>query len=149
MARIKLELPELLPFQYRVPIRITDLNYAGHLSNHQVLAICHEARQRFFQAHGYEELAAEGIGFIMSDTAIVFKAEGFFGQTVVVHIGAGDYSRVAMDLYYRLVLEDEDRILAEVKTGMVGYDYEARKVRSIPEALKSKLGDATKLHEQS
>lgn len=149
MARIQLDIPERLPFQHRVPVRITDLNYAGHLSNHQILSICHDARMKFFQSHGYEELAAEGIGFIMSDTAIVFKSEGFFGQTILVHMGAGDYSRVSFDLFYRLEIEGEDRLLAEVKTGMVGYDYESRKVRSIPAALKAKLGDVSLINEVS
>lgn len=143
MARIQLDLPAQLPFQHRVPIRITDLNYAGHLSNHQVLAICHEARMKFFQSHGYEELAAEGIGFIMTDTAIVFKAEGFFGQTVMVHVGAGDFQRVSLDLYYRLVIEGEEKVMAEVKTGMVGFDYETRKVKTIPARLRAKFGDPT------
>lgn len=105
--------------------------------------MAHEARMQFFKHHGYTELAAEGTAFIMGDCAIVYKAEGFHGQMVKVSVGAGDYSRVSMDLYYRLELEEEGKVLAEVKTGLVSYSYEAEKVRRIPQALKDKFGDVT------
>ncbi len=144
MARIKLEIPERLPFETRFPIRITDLNYAGHLSNDKVLAMAHEARFQFFKHHGYTELSAEGTAFIMGDCAIVYKAEGFHGQMVKISVGAGDFTRVAFDLYYRMELEDEGKVLAEVKTGLISYSYEANKVRRIPEVLKEKFGDVTK-----
>ena len=44
MARIKLTLPERFPFTTTIPIRITDLNYGGHVGNDTVLALLHEAR---------------------------------------------------------------------------------------------------------
>ena len=143
MARIKLDLPEHLPFVTRFPIRITDLNYAGHLSNDKVLAMAHEARFQFFKHHGYTELAAEGIAFIMGDCAIVYKAEGFHGQMVKVSVGAGDYTNYSVDLLYRMELEEDGKVMAEVKTGLVAYSYEKQKVRRIPTALKEKFGDVT------
>lgn len=143
MGRIKLDIPERLPFVTRFPIRVTDLNYAGHLSNDSILSMAHEARMQFFKHHGYTELAAEGTAFIMGDCAIVYKSEGFHGQMVKVSVGAGDYSRVSFDLFYRLELEDEGKLLAEVKTGLVSFSYEDNKVRRIPPALKEKFGDVT------
>lgn len=127
----------------RFPIRVNDLNYAGHLSNDSILSMAHEARMQFFKHHGYTELSAEGTAFIMGDCAIVYKAEGFYGQMVKVSVGAGDYSRVSFDLYYRMELEDEGKVLAEVKTGLVSYSYEDEKVRQIPPVLKDKFGDVT------
>ncbi|MEM7037080.1 MAG: thioesterase family protein [Bacteroidota bacterium] len=143
VARIQLEIPDTLPFSCRLPIRVTDLNYAVHLANDKVLSMMHEARAQFFISHGYTEMKAEGASFIMSDTAIVYKSEGFYGQTLRCEVGAGDFSRVAFDLYYRFVIEGEEKVLAEAKTGMVCFDYEKRKVRSLPEALKRKLGAPT------
>ncbi|MEM0999479.1 MAG: thioesterase family protein [Bacteroidota bacterium] len=142
MARVKLELPGTLPFSCKLRVRITDLNYAGHLGNDKVLSLIHEARAQYFVHYGYTELSAEGIGFIMSDCVIVFKSEGHFNQELTGEVGAGDFARASLDLYYRLRDAASGKIVAEAKTGMVAYDYERAKVVSIPLALKARLGNA-------
>lgn len=139
MARIKLEIPQNLPFECVIPIRITDLNYAGHLAHDKVLSLMHEARMRFFEQLGYTELAAEGTAFIMGDCAVTYKSEGFYGQKVRVKVGAGDFSRVSFDLFYQLKVEGATKLLAEAKTGLICFNYESQKVESVPEALKARL----------
>lgn len=84
---------------------------------------------------------AEGTSFIMGDSAISYKNEGFYGQVLKVEVGAGDYSRVAFDIYYRLTIEETGQLLAEAKTGLVCFNYDNRKVGPVPEALQSTLGD--------
>jgi acyl-CoA thioesterase FadM len=66
MARIKIELPEQLRFSTKIPIRITDLNYGGHVGNDTVLTLIHEARVQFLKSHRYEELNVESVSLIMS-----------------------------------------------------------------------------------
>lgn len=143
MARIRFRIPRQLPFSCTIPIRVTDLNYGGHLANDKVLTLMHEARELYFRHHGYTEMEAEGTSFIMGDCAIMYKTEGFYGQVLRIEVGAGDYSRASFDLYYRLVIAGEDKILAEGKTGLVCFDYETRKVTAVPEALQARLGDVT------
>jgi len=75
MARIKIELPGKFIFKTEITIRVSDLNYGGHLGNDSVLSICHEARLRFLKHLGYSELDVEGSGIIMSDAAIQYKGE--------------------------------------------------------------------------
>ena len=111
------------------------------------LFILHEALLQFFIHHGYNELDAEGVSFIMGDVASVFKHEGFYGQELAIHVGVGDYSRVAFDMYYRVVIKDNNKVLAEAKTGLICFDYESRKVRSVPAALRAKIGDLSPAHQ--
>jgi acyl-CoA thioester hydrolase len=139
MARIKLSLPSVLPFNCTIPIRITDLNYGAHLGNDKVLSLIHEARVQFFAHFGYTEIDAEGTSFIMGDCAIVYMAEGFYGQTLRCEVGAGDFTRVSFDLFYRFVVVETGAILAEAKTGLVCFDYGTRKVNQVPDALKARL----------
>ena len=40
------------------------------------------------------------------------------------------------------MIAGEERLLAEAKTGLVCFDYTTRKVQSVPEALRLRLGDA-------
>ena len=50
MARIKIELPDNFPFTTSIPVRITDINYGGHVGNDTVLSIIHEARMQFLKS---------------------------------------------------------------------------------------------------
>ena len=141
MARIKLEIPGQIIASFNIPIRIADINYGNHVGNDAFVSIIHEARMQWLNQYGYTELKIEGIGLIMSDLAIEFKNESFYGDTVEVKIGAGEISRVGFELYYQLfaIRNNETILLANAKTGMVCYDYDAKKVAAIPEKLKTIL----------
>ena len=54
MARIKIDLPAKFSFSTNIPIRITDINFGGHVGNDTILSIIHEARAKFFTSFGYD-----------------------------------------------------------------------------------------------
>jgi acyl-CoA thioester hydrolase len=137
MARIKIELPEQFNFSTKIPIRITDLNYGGHVGNDTVLSLIHEARVQFLKHYGYEELKLEGVSLIMSDVGIEFKAELFYGDIVTAFITAINFNRAGFDIYYKLMRNET--IVAIAKTGMICYNYDTRKVVSVPAGVKEKL----------
>ena len=141
MPRIKIELPERFNFSTNIDVRITDINYGGHVGNDTVLSIIHEARIRFLINHGYSELDCGGAGLIMSDVGIESKNELFYGDTVIVSVAASEFSKVAFDIYYKLEKKKADStiIIALAKTGMVCYDYNRKKVAAIPDEVKDKL----------
>lgn len=141
MARVKITLPEHFTFSTRVPIRIQDVNYGGHVGNDAILSIMHEARVQFLGNIGCSELDACGVGMIMADVAIVYKGEGFRGDVFLVEVTADELSPFGFELVYRLSTERDGRKLpiAEGKTGMVCFDYQQKKVARLPEALKEKL----------
>lgn len=144
MARIKIELPEPFYFSCIIPIRITDINYGGHVGNDTVLSVIHEARMQFFKHLGYTEMNFAGTGMLMADVAIEFKKELFYGDAVIVDVKAGDISKVGFDLFYKLgvirqIPGDKLMLVATAKTGMICYDYEKKKIVSVPEEGKQKL----------
>lgn len=141
MARIKIDIPEHVIAAFHIPIRIADINYGNHVGNDAIVSIIHEARMQWLQNYNYTELNIEGIGLIMSDIAVEFKNESFYGDMLIVKIGAGEISRVSFELYYQLYTNrnDQNILIANAKTGMVCYDYSAKKVAAIPGALKSLL----------
>ncbi len=141
MPRIKIDLPESFSFQTVFAVRITDLNYGGHVGNDKVLSFLHEARMRFLNSLGYSELNMEGVALIMGDAALVFKNEIFYGDELLISIQPVEYSRAGFDLIYKIEKESADGLLivATAKTGMICFDYETKKVISLPEAAKNKL----------
>ncbi len=137
MARIRIELPEQFTFSTKIAIRITDLNYGGHVGNDTILTLIHEARVQFLKHFGYDELNVEGTSLIMSDAAIEFKNELFYGDTITAFVTANNFSRVGFDLVYKLTRNDTS--IAHAKTGMICYDYKLKKVISLPDTAKEKL----------
>ncbi len=138
MARIKIDLPEHMNYSVTLPIRITDLNYGGHVGNDTILSLIHESRMQFLASFGYSEIEFAGTSLIMGDVAIEFKTEVFYGDQIKIYIGTKDYSRVSFDLYYKLV-KNQGQIAALAKTGMVCFNYQQKKVVTIPENALIKL----------
>jgi len=141
MAKVQVELPEQFNFTTEIPIRISDINYGGHVGNDTVLTLAQEARVRFFNKAGYGELNVEGIGTIITDAAIEYKGEMFYGDTVIISIKAMNFSKIGFELYYKMEKEtDKGRVLvAKIKTGILGYDYSKKKIANIPEIAVAKI----------
>jgi len=137
MARVKINMPAHIIATATIPVRITDINYGNHVGNDAFVAMVHEARMQWLKQWGYTELELEGIGLIMSDLAIEFIKESFYGDTVEVKIAAGEISRVSFELYYEFTTKrgNDHILLAKAKTGMVCYDYGAKKVAPVPVKL--------------
>jgi acyl-CoA thioesterase FadM len=139
MARVEIGLPESFPFETEIPIRISDVNYGGHLGNDAVLSIAHEARVRFLAAHGLAELDPGGIGILMVDAAVVYGAEGRHGMTLRVAIAPADVRSRGFDLLYRMTDRATEQEIARVKTGIVFFDPRARRVVSMPARFRDVL----------
>ena len=136
MSRIKIHLPAQFQFSIPVHIRITDLNYGGHVGNDTFLSLMHEARMQFLKHFGYTEFDFAGVSLIMADAGIEFKSELFYGDDLKAYVTADNFSRIGFDLFYKLVKSKEETIVALAKTAMVCYDYNLRKVVALPEESK-------------
>jgi len=143
MARIQIDLPEQFHFTTQISIRISDINYGGHAGNDTILSLAHEARVQFLKKAGYGELNIEGIGLIITDAVIEYKSELFHGETVYASVKAANFSKASFDIFYKLEKENgnERKLVAKIKTGMLGYDYGKKKIIAIPENAVEKIGE--------
>lgn len=139
MARIRVHLPEHLPFRTEIPLLIGHINYGGHLDNARVLAIVHEARLRFVASMGYSEVRIEGCGIIVSDAAVQYRSEAFHGEVMVVEMGATEFWDHGCDFPWRMTDQASGREVARGKTGIVFFDYAARKKVHTPEAFRRRF----------
>ena len=137
MNRIKLHLPDKFDFVTEIPVRISDINYGGHLGNDSVLTLVHEARVRFLARHGFSEKNIAGIGIIMADAAIVYKAQSFYGDVIVIEVGAHDFDKYGCDIFYKLTNRETGKEIARVKTGVAFFDYSAGKIAVMPDEFKA------------
>lgn len=141
MARVQLEIPQKFAFQTDINIRITDLNYGGHVGNDSILSIAHEARMQFIRKLGFisEVRIAETIGIIVADAAIVYKSESFYGDLLSVKIAVQDINKYGFDLIYLIEKKESGKEVARLKTGIVCIDYEKKKVTQVPQVLLDRI----------
>jgi acyl-CoA thioester hydrolase len=143
MPRLVIDFPETPLFTTELPIRIDDLNYGGHLANDRVLTIAQEARLRFLVAHGFpSELDVAGVGLIMAEAEVVYRSEGRYGMQLRVDLAPSAVRTRGFDLLYRMTDASTGQEVARARTGMLCFDYAARKVVSVPEALREALAPA-------
>ncbi len=142
MEKIKISFPAYIQFETEMNVRISDLNYGAHLGNNVFFEFAHEARVQFLNHIGCkgEIDLGEGAGIIMVDAAIVYKAEVFHPTVLKVQMAVDHVSERSFDLYYRFLIQKDNREAALMKTGIVCFDYQKRKPAILPEVVKQKLG---------
>lgn len=141
MARIQLDIPDSFIYETVLPVRVSDINYGGHLGNDSVLTLMQEARVIFYRSLGFAgEVSFEGsVGQIIADVAIQYKSEAFLGDVLRIHIAVADITKYGFDMIYLIENQETGKEVARGKTGIVCFDYARRKVASIPQVLLDRL----------
>ena len=142
MARVKLKFPIDNPlFISKINVRISDINYGGHVGNDSILSIIHESRMQMLQKFGGNEMNICGNSLIMADVMIAYKAETYYGDVLIIKIYAEEITQVSFDLLYHISTMRNGLTIdvAHAKTGMVCFDYEVRKVANMSRGLRELL----------
>ena len=143
MSRVKLKFPAENPlFTTTISVRISDINYGGHVGNDAILSIIHEARLQMLCNFGYNEMNAGGNSLIMADVMIAYKDESFYGDALTIKIYAEEITTYSFDLLYHIstLRNGVQADIAHAKTGMVCFDYQERKIVPMTDELRTLLG---------
>jgi acyl-CoA thioester hydrolase len=137
MPRLQLDLPPTFLFKTELQVRVNDLNYGAHVGNDTMLTFFQQARIDFYRSHGFSsEISFEGnIGQVIADAAVIYKAEAFLGDVLIIELAVADIGKVGFDMLYCVTNKLTGKEVARGKTGIVCFDYEKRKVASIPASL--------------
>ncbi len=137
MPRIKLKPLPHYSFSTEIRIRITDLNYGGHLGNDALLSLLHEARTQFLAGYGFTEMNCGGVSTTMGDAAIVYQGEAFAGDVLKFEVAAGEPTRSSFRVFFRVTRISDNKPIALAETGIVCFDYKERKIKALPEAVRA------------
>ncbi|MFN5423341.1 MAG: acyl-CoA thioesterase [bacterium] len=141
MRKCKIIVPEKTCFETSITIQVGDLNYGGHVGNERYLLFAQETRIRFLQSLGYSEMRFGPYGLVLSESSVEYLHELFHGDQIKITLSIANISRASFDCYYILSTERDgtEIVVSRIMTTMICYDYSARKVRSTPEDIKTKL----------
>lgn len=144
MVRLRLEFPDdRVLFAHRLEVRIGDVNYGNHLGHDRLVTLLHEARVRFLDHVGLEELDCDGLRLVIADLAVVYLAEVLHRQELEVEIAAADVGRSSCDFLYRVSDVGNGAPVALAKTRIVAFDPAARRVAALPARLREAVAPGT------
>lgn len=144
MPRLKLAPLERYGFAVELSVRVTDLNFAGHLGNDRLLSLVHEARVAFLADAGLAERDDEGGLLLVGDTAVVYLGEAFAGDRLRFEVAAGEPTSRGLRLFYRVSRVADDAAIALVETGLVCFDQARRETCGLPSRLRALCADPTR-----
>jgi acyl-CoA thioester hydrolase len=141
MARVHLDLPEKFIFETELTVRVSDINYGGHVGHDTILTLMQEARVILYRQLGFkDEVSFEGsVGQVIADVVVVYKSESFLGDVLRVKIAVGDFTKYGFDMFYQLQNKVSGKEVARGKTGIVCFDYARKKVAAVPDILIKEL----------
>ncbi len=140
MARIEINMPDTFTFTTDIPVRITDINYGQHLGHDAIMSVLHEARVRMLNARGFTEIDVGGCGLIMADAAILFQSEVFYPSILRFELAVNEMTRSSFAVYYRVSHVESGVAVAQVRTGMVCFDYQRKRPARIPDTFRAAFG---------
>jgi YbgC/YbaW family acyl-CoA thioester hydrolase len=125
---------ENFKFSTDVDVRISDINYGGHLGNDRYLSLFQDARLRYLKQFGFSEISiGNNTSLIMSQAHINFKAEVFWGDQLKIFTRISSIKATRFIFDYLIVANQTDeKVIATGYTEMVGFDYQQRKVKRLP-----------------
>jgi acyl-CoA thioester hydrolase len=139
MARIEITIPETYAFTTELDIRIQDINVANHVGHDTFISLLQKARVRFLQHFGYTEADIEGRAILVSDLAVVYKAQARHQDRLRCEIAAGEFNKYGCDIFYRVTRARDHTLILQAKTGIVFFNYHENKVTRMPEAFAAAI----------
>lgn len=140
MPRTKLTEQPTYEYCYPITLQPRDINYGGHLGVDSLISIIHAARAYIFKSAGMSEtdLGDGRTGIIMTDVEINLKAEGFMFDNLEVFTHIGELTKNSFRFFHKISRGDSIVALAEM--GFLTFDYDARKVISVPDSCRRAFG---------
>src|SRR5512136_118397 len=131
MSRTEIRLPDRFLFSTNIPIRNSDINAGRHVAFHMVLSFTEEARIRFWRSLGYSG-GKQDVAVITVDAAVIYKQQGFYGQTLKVEVGLADFHAKGCDMVFRMSNLETGEEMFRAKTSLLFFDYQQQKVVPVP-----------------
>ena len=124
-------------FVHREAVRFRDLDPMGHVNNAVFLTYIESARAAFLQHLGAVQ-TLDDLAIIVARIEIDFRAPVRFGDEVEVSVRVSRFGEKSFDLEHEIRPQD-GRLVAEVQTTLVAFDYESDQTMPIPPDWRERI----------
>ncbi len=117
-------------------VRFSDIDGFGHVNNAVFSTYLEQARLAWFGRYALDEpMPLRDV--ILARTEIDFRSPLVFGETVAIAVRPSRVGTKSFELEYEL--RAGDRLVAEAKSVLVGYDYDVAQSVEVPERWRRRL----------
>lgn len=121
-------------------IRISDINYGGHMGNDRALALFQDARILFLEAIGCsEKKIAENTGIILTKAEVEYKREVFLHDELMASISPGEIRSRSFGLNYSFIRTCDGAEVFRGSTVLMAFNYYTQKSSKLPEDFVEKI----------
>lgn len=121
-------------------VGISDVNFARHLNSVAMVNILHEARLQFLASMGFTEGNIYGLGMVVTDLAVEYRAESFANDMLIIDVGVSAFNRYGFDIGMQVTNSALETIVCNAKMGIVFFDFDKHQIAQVPGAFKARLG---------
>jgi len=135
MSRVKVDLPEQFLFSMEKGVGLSELNYAKHLDSVAMIGILHEARLQFLADLGFTESNIFGLGMVVTDMAVDYRAESFASDRLTGDVGLCEFNKYGVDICFKVSNTALETVVCRAKLGVVFFDFDKHQIAEVPGAF--------------
>ena len=129
-------------FRHRttLQVRFRDTDSFGHVNNAVFFSYVELARIRYLVDVLDPDDGFEGMPLILARVECDFRSPIFFGQEVSVDSRVDRIGRSSIAMSHRMTATPDDRVVGEVHSVLVTYDYAAARPMPVPDGWRERIG---------
>ena len=129
-------------FRHRttLQVRFRDTDAFGHVNNAVFATYAELARVRYLIDVLEPVQPFERMPLILARLAVDFRSPILFGQDVVVESRVDRIGRSSLTMTHRMTATPDDRVVAEIDSVLVAYDYAAGRSIPVPDEWRERIG---------
>jgi acyl-CoA thioester hydrolase len=128
-------------FVHRERVRYRDINSFGHVSYALFLVYAEEARNAWLRQLGLLKRADDHVPIIVARSEVDYRSQVSVDDEIAIAIHCSRVGNKSFDLVYEFRVDD--RLVADVRTVVVGLDYESGETIRIPDDWRAALSSGT------
>ena len=122
-------------------VRFGDLDALQHMNNVEFLRYFETARIDYIRQllPGHSPGNSNEFGFIFAEAHINYRAPAFYDDEIRTYVWVSEIRRSALRVDFEMVVEADERKVAEGYGWLVGYDYVAGKPQPLPDEVRERV----------
>jgi acyl-CoA thioester hydrolase len=127
-------------YRHRLSVRFRDCDAMGHVNHAVYFTYLEQCRLTFWRE--LTGTPSPHTRVIIARAECDYRSPAHFGDELEVRLNVGEIGRSSFSLVYEIVQAKGDRRVAEARTVMVSYDYQAGSVVALPIETRTLLEGA-------
>jgi acyl-CoA thioester hydrolase len=130
-------------FRHRttLQVRFRDIDAFGHVNNAVFFSYVELARIRYLLDVLQPDRPFDELPLILARVELDFRSPIAFGEEVVVETRLARVGRSSFEMVHRMTAGPEGRLVGDVQTVLVTYDYASARPIPVPDEWRRRFGD--------